>query len=290
MSELIQMLPVVALRGMTVLPDMVIHFDVSRESSVHAIEQAMLREQRLFLVTQKNTQTENPGFEDLYRIGTIASVKQVIKLPHNILRVLAEGLERGELSHLDLDGDYPEAEVIRFEEEPENIAPDIREAMIRSLKETFRTYCQESGKPGKELERQMGELEELSRLTRQLMIHLPLHYEEKQKLLEAGSLSEQFELLGTLMNKEIGILRFKRELQEKIKARVDKNQRDYLLREQLKVIREELGEDTSGTDADHFKEALDKLRASKEVKEKITKEINRFQNIGSNYRNYNKKW
>lgn len=282
MSELIQMLPVVALRGMTVLPDMVIHFDVSRESSVHAIEQAMLREQRLFLVTQKNTQTENPGFEDLYRIGTIASVKQVIKLPHNILRVLAEGLERGELSHLDLEGDYPEAEVIRFEEEPENIAPDIREAMIRSLKETFRTYCQESGKPGKELERQMGELEELSRLTRQLMIHLPLHYEEKQKLLEAGSLSEQFELLGTLMNKEIGILRFKRELQEKIKARVDKNQRDYLLREQLKVIREELGEDTSGTDADHFKEALDKLRASKEVKEKITKEINRFQNIGSN--------
>ena len=201
MSELIQMLPVVALRGMTVLPDMVIHFDVSRESSVHAIEQAMLREQRLFLVTQKNTQTENPGFEDLYRIGTIASVKQVIKLPHNILRVLAEGLERGELSHLDLDGDYPEAEVIRFEEEPENIAPDIREAMIRSLKET----CQESGKPGKELERQMGELEELSRLIRQLMIHLPLHYEEKQKLLEAGSLSEQFELLGTLMNKEIGI-------------------------------------------------------------------------------------
>ena len=112
MSELIQMLPVVALRGMTVLPDMVIHFDVSRERSVHAIEQAMLREQRLFLVTQKNTQTENPGFEDLYRIGTIASVKQVIKLPHNILRVLAEGLERGELSHLDLEGDYPEAEVI----------------------------------------------------------------------------------------------------------------------------------------------------------------------------------
>lgn len=281
MSELIQMLPVVALRGMTVLPDMVIHFDVSRERSVHAIEQAMLREQRLFLVTQKNTQAENPGLEDLYRIGTIASVKQVIKLPHNILRVLAEGLERGELSHIDLDGDYPEAEVIRFEEEPESLSSDIREAMIRSLKETFHTYCQESGKTGKELERQTGDLEELSKLTGQLMIHLPLHYEEKQKLLEAASLSERFELLGTLMNKEIGIMRFKKELQEKIKARVDKNQRDYLLREQLKVIREELGEDTSGTDADHFKEALGKLRASKEVKEKIGKEITRFQNIGS---------
>ena len=279
MSELIQILPVVALRGMTVLPDMVIHFDVSRERSVHAIEQAMLREQRLFLVTQKNTQAENPGLEDLYRIGTIASVKQVIKLPHNILRVLAEGLERGELSHIDLDGDYPEAEVIRFEEEPESLSSDIREAMIR--KESFHTYCQESGKTGKELERQTGDLEELSKLTGQLMIHLPLHYEEKQKLLEAASLSERFELLGTLMNKEIGIMRFKKELQEKIKARVDKNQRDYLLREQLKVIREELGEDTSGTDADHFKEALGKLRASREVKEKIGKEITRFQNIGS---------
>lgn len=282
MSELIQNLPVVALRGMTVLPDMVIHFDVSRERSVHAIEQAMLREQRLFLVTQKNVQTENPGLEDLYRIGTIASVKQVIKLPHNILRVLAEGLERGELSHLELDGDYPEAEVIRFEEESESPAPDICEAMIRSLKETFHTYCQESGKTGKELERQMGEIEELSRLMGQLMIHLPFHYEEKQKLLEASSVSERFELLGTLMNKEIGIMRFKRELQEKIKARVDKNQREYLLREQLKVIREELGEDTSGTDADHFQEALDKLRASREVKEKIGKEIARFKNIGSN--------
>ncbi|MCI8557234.1 MAG: endopeptidase La [Lachnospiraceae bacterium] len=283
MSELIQILPVVALRGMTILPDMVIHFDVSRERSVKAIEQAMLREQRLFLVTQKNTQTENPGADDLYRIGTIASVKQVIKLPHNILRILAEGIERGEMSHLELDGDYPEAEVVRFEEEdPESLQPDIREAMIRSLKETFHSYCQESGKAGKELERQIGEREDLSRLMRQLMIHLPLHYEEKQRLLETVSLSERFELLGTLMNKEIGIMRFKRELQEKIKAKVDKNQREYLLREQLKVIREELGEDTSGTDADHFREALEKLRAPKEVKEKIGKEINRFKNIGNN--------
>ena len=278
MSELIQILPVVALRGMTVLPDMVIHFDVSRDRSVRAIEQAMLREQRLFLVTQKNAQAESPGAEDLYRIGTIASVKQVIKLPHNILRILAEGLERGEMSHLDLDGDYPEAEVIRFEEEPQDLQPDVLEAMIRSLKETFQAYCQESGKAGKELERQLGEMTELPRLMGQLMIHLPLHYEEKQKLLEAGSLTERFELLGTLMNKEVGIMRFKRELQEKIKAKVDKNQREYLLREQMKVIRE----DTSGTDADHFREAVDKLRAPKEVKEKIRKEINRFQSIGNN--------
>ena len=282
MSELIQILPVVALRGMTILPDMVIHFDVSRERSVRAIEQAMLREQRLFLVTQKNTQAENPGMEDLYRIGTIAVVKQVIKLPHNIMRVLAEGMERGEMCQLDLEGDYPEAEVVRFEEEPEMLKEDVREAMVRSLKDIFHSYCQESGKTGKELERQIGEVSELSKLMGQLMIHLPLHYEEKQKLLEAVSLSDRFELLGGLMNKELEIMRFKRELQEKIKAKVDKNQREYLLREQMKVIREELGEDTSGTDADHFREALEKLRASKEVKEKINKEINRFQNIGNN--------
>lgn len=283
MRELIQTLPVVALRGMTVLPDMVIHFDVSRERSVKAIERAMLREQKVFLVTQRNTQTESPGLEDLYRIGTIATVKQVIKLPHNILRILAEGLERAELSHSWQAGECLEAEVIGFEEETEEeLDSGRREAMTRSILETFRQYCQESGKVGKEIERQVSETEEPDRLMRQIMIHLPLRYEEKQRFLEASVLSERFELVSSLLEYEIGILRFKRELQEKVKGRVDKNQREYFLREQMRVIREELGEDGSGSDAEHFEEALGKLRASKEVKEKIQKEISRFKNIGSN--------
>ena len=284
MNDLIETLPVVALRGMTILPGMVIHFDVSRERSVKAIEQAMLKEQRIFLVTQKDVQVEQPGPEDLYRIGTIASVKQVIKLPHNVIRVLAEGLEKAELSHFSQDGEFLEAEVIRFESEDalENLDPAYGEAMVRNLSETFHLYCRESGKVGKELERQITETADLEKLMKEIMINLPLYYEDKQKLLETVTLSDRYELLCAQMNKEIEVLRFKRELQEKVKARVDKNQREYLLREQLKVIREELGEDTAGSDADHFREELTKLKASREVKEKIEKEITRFQNIGNN--------
>ncbi len=283
MNGLIQTLPVVALRGMTVLPDMVIHFDVSREKSIKAIERAMLQEQKVFLVMQQNNQAEDPGQEDLCRIGTIATVKQVIKLPHNILRVLAEGLERAELSHFDQAGECLEAEVICFEKDPDrDWDPGCLEAMSRSILEIFHQYCRESGKVGKELERQISETEEPERLMRQMMIHLPLRYEDKQRFLEAEGLAGQYELVSVLLNHEIEIMRFKRELQQKVKKRVDKNQREYFLREQLRVIREELGEDVSGSDGDHFEEALGKLKASKEIKEKIQKEISRFKNIGSN--------
>lgn len=284
MSEIIQILAVVALRGMTILPDMAIHFDVSRESAIRAIEQSMLEDRKLFLVTQKDKKTENPTQEQLYRIGTIASVKQVIKLPNNIVRVLAEGLQRGELLSFQQNGDHQEAEVLPIDEEdPDTLPADVHEAMLRSLKEGVHSYCQENGnKQGKELERYLNEVTRISEAMNQIMIQLPFSYEEKQRFLEVRSLTDRFELVYGLMNKETEIMRFKRELQAKIKTRVDKNQREYLLREQMKVIREELGEDTSGSDADHFREALSKLKAPKEVKEKIEKEIRRFQNTGNN--------
>lgn len=284
MSELTETLPVVALRGMTILPDMVIHFDVSRERSVKAIEEAMLRDQRVFLVTQKDVQVENPGPDDLYRIGTIASVKQVIKMPQKIIRVLAEGLERGELSHFSEEGDYLEAEIIRFEKdrELEALPESAREAMVRNLAEIFSFYCQENGKMNKDMERQILEATDLEKLMSQVLINLPLFYDDKQRLLEAVNLSERYEQLCLLMNKEIEIMRFKRELQQKVKAHVDKGQREYLLREEMKVIREELGEDNTFSDADHFTEEVQKLKASKEVKEKLNKEISRFRNMGMN--------
>ena len=284
MSELTETLPVVALRGMTILPDMVIHFDVRRERSVKAIEEAMLRDQRVFLVTQKDVQVENPGPDDLYRIGTIASVKQVIKMPQKIIRVLAEGLERGELSHFSEEGDYLEAEIIRFEKdrELEALPESAREAMVRNLAEIFSFYCQENGKMNKDMERQILEETDLEKLMSQVLINLPLFYDDKQRLLEAVNLSERYKQLCLLMNKEIEIMRFKRELQQKVKAHVDKGQREYLLREEMKVIREELGEDNTFSDADHFTEEVQKLKASKEVKEKLNKEISRFRNMGMN--------
>ena len=185
MSELIETLPVVALRGMTILPDMVIHFDVSRERSVKAIEEAMLRDQRVFLVTQKDVQVENPGPDDLYRIGTIASVKQVIKMPQKIIRVLAEGLERGELSHFSEEGDYLEAEIIRFEKdrELEALPESAREAMIRNLAEIFSFYCQENGKMNKDMERQILEETDLEKLMSQVLINLPLFYDRSERVL-----------------------------------------------------------------------------------------------------------
>ncbi|MBC5658691.1 endopeptidase La [Anaerosacchariphilus sp. NSJ-68] len=284
MTDLIETLPVIALRGMTILPDMVIHFDVSRERSIKAIEEAMLKDQRTFLVTQRDPQVENPGSEDLYRIGTIACVKQVIKMPHSVIRVLAEGLERAELSQFHQEDPYLEAEVLRFEKDTElqNLPESCREAMARNLGETFQMYCAENPKGGKELARQVSQEPNLEKLMSQIMINLPLFYEDKQKLLEADSLSDRYELLCLLMNKEIEVMRFKRELQEKVKNRVDKNQREYLLREELKVIREELGEDNLLSDADHFREEVAKLKASKEVREKLNKEISRFQNMGMN--------
>ena len=284
MTDLIETIPVIALRGMTILPDMVIHFDVSRERSVKAIEEAMLRDQRVFLVTQKDVQVENPGPDDLYRIGTIASVKQVIKMPQKIIRVLAEGLERGELSHFSEEGDYLEAEIIRFEKdrELEALPESAREAMVRNLAEIFSFYCQENGKMNKDMERQILEETDLEKLMSQVLINLPLFYDDKQRLLEAVNLSERYEQLCLLMNKEIEIMRFKRELQQKVKAHVDKGQREYLLREEMKVIREELGEDNTFSDADHFTEEVQKLKASKEVKEKLNKEISRFRNMGMN--------
>ncbi len=281
-SEFIQILPVVALRGMTILPDMVIHFDVSRSPSVKAVEQAMLRDQKVLLVTQRDTGAEQPGPGDLYRIGTIAEIKQVIKLPHGIMRILAQGLERGEICSFERDSEYLEAEVVRFGPETEEFSAAGREAMVRNLLETFHEYCRESGRAGKDLERQAGETTELSRLMSLIMINIPFYYEEKQRLLEAANLSERYELLCVLLNNEIEIMRYKRELQEKVKARVEKNQKEYLLREQLKLIREELGEDTAGSDAEHFTEELQKLKASKEVKGRIQKEIDRFKNIGNN--------
>lgn len=283
MSDIMKTLPAVALRGLTILPDMIVHFDVSREMSIKAVEQAMMGNQEIFLVTQRDPEQEEPGSADVYHIGTIGIIKQVVKMPNRILRILAEGVERAELIHMEENAGYLEAEVACFGEAVTEVYPEsCREAMIRTIKELFHAYSKSNGKISRELVRQIDEMAELEKIMSQIMINLPVYYEEKQHFLEAVNTTERYEKLCTFMNQEMEIMQFKRELQEKVKARVDQNQKEYLLREQLKVIREELGEDTTGTDADHFQEALKKLKASKEVKEKIAKEIERFKNAGMN--------
>lgn len=282
MEKAEQRIPAVALRGMTILPEMITHFDVSRSRSVKAVEQALKQGQRLFIVTQKSPETENPAREDLFVMGTVAEVKQIVKMPHNILRVLVEGLERAKLVSLE-EGDYLEADVAGVETEGfGDLPPEGKEAMYRNLKEIFQKYCETSGKVGKDLARQVLDAPNLERLMVQVMIHTPFGWEQQQKLLETSDLSACYEALCIMLNNEIEIEHFRRGIQEKVKARVDKQQKEYLLREQMKVIREELGEDGPGAEAAQFRKAVSELEASQEAKDRIEKEIRRFVNAGMN--------
>lgn len=282
MQETEWKIPAVALRGMTILPEMITHFDVSRSRSVKAVEKALTQEQKLFIVTQRDPETENPKQDDLFSMGTVAEVKQIVKMPHNILRVLVEGKVRAELVHLEGD-EYLEAVVREVEAEEFGSLPQSgKEAMFRNLQDVFRKYCESSGKVGKDLARQVLDSPSLERLMVQVVIHTPFSWEQQQKLLETVDFPENYELLCIMLNNEIEIEQFRRGIQEKVKARVDKQQKDYILREQMKVIREELGDDGPNTEAAQFRKAVEKLEASQEVKDKIEKEIQRFLNAGMN--------
>ena len=279
----IQVLPAIALRGTTILPGMIVHFDVSRERSVKAIEAAMLNDQKIFLVTQKDPEVETPEISDLYHVGTIAYIKQVVKLPKNLLRVLVEGTERAELLSFSQEAPFLESEVsVLSAEEEEEYPPAVREAMCRSLRDLFQQFAGESGRVSRELVNQILSIENLEELVEQISVNLSLSYQNRQKLLEAVSLRDRYELLGAILTNEIEVVEIGKDLQKKIKARIDKNQREYILREQLKLIREELGEENTVDDAEEFKNKLKKLEASKEVKEKIGKEIERFKSMSSN--------
>ncbi len=283
MKNLIETIPAIALRGTTILPGMIIHFDVSRQRSIKAIEAAMLKDQKIFLVSQKDPDVETPGLLDLYQIGTIAYIKQVVKLPQNLIRVLVEGIERAELLSIEKEQPYLEFEIAHFAEEGDlPIADNVKKAMCRSLKELFQSYCSENGKISRELVSQILNIEDVEQLVDQICVHLPIRYQDKQRLLEAVTLSERYELLGVILSNEIQIIQITHDLQKKVKERVDKNQREYILREQLNLIREELGEDNPQTDAEKYKKQAEELTASREVKDKIIKEIDRFKSINAN--------
>ena len=283
MSELIRILPAIALRGTTILPDMIVHFDVSRSRSVKAVEAAMLQEQKVFLVTQKDPDTEVPGLLDVYKIGTVPTVKQVVKLPKGVLRILVEGEKRAELLGFEPNDEWLEAEIEGFDHlEEKPLTENEQEAMSRNLKELFTIYCRSGQKISQELAVQIMENESLERLVDQIAINLPIDYEQRQKLLEAVALTERYELLCTILANEVEIMEIRLELQSRIKERIDKNQKEYILREQLRLIREELGEDNVQSEIEGYRKAAAALKASKEVKEKINEEIRRFENVGGN--------
>ncbi len=271
-----------ALRGTTILPDMIVHFDINRPRSIRSLEEAMQEEQKIFLVTQRDPAVEEPGQADLYEMGCIAQVKQIVKLPKNMMRVLVEGQQRAQLRALKEEDEYLLAEIEEVQTEGEELTENAREAMLQGMRELFGSYCRENPKVSRELSSQFMELQDVELLVDQISINLPLDYEKRQKILEAAGLSERYETLGVILANEIEVMQIRADIQRKVQERVDKGQREYLLREQLKLIREELGDDTSMLDADRFAEAAEKLEASGEVKDKIREEIRRFKNVGYN--------
>lgn len=269
------------------MPEMIVHFDVSRERSIAAIQQAMVEEQEIFLVAQKSIETENPGQDDVYEIGTVASVKQLIKLSKKVVRVLVEGKNRAVLKKIEETDPYLRAEVEVPEEQEITIPDDLNaEAMMRGLKEIITEYAAKNGKISKESVAEILDITDLKRLVNEVAANIPLKYKDQQELLEELDFWSRYEKLSLKLVNEMQIMEIKEELQRKVKNKVDKHQKEYLLREQLKVIREELGEDTTFSDADEFEEACSKLDAPEDVKEKLHKEIGRFKNtIGSQAEN-----
>ena len=284
MKDIIQVMPAVALRGMTILPDMIVHFDVSRSKSKKAIERAMTSDQKLFVVTQRDADIENPEKEELFTTGTIVTIKQMTKLQHGLIRVLVEAVERAELIDFLDNKDFLEAEVTTAnnDNDLEELPEECVEAMLRGLLDTFNEYVKAHGKLNKDIARQLTEMDDLERLMNLIPVHAMLKWPKMQSILEVAKLSEKYEQILLVLNNEMEVLRIKRDLEAKVKEKVDKHQKEYILREELKTIREELGEDNIQSELDGFMEETKRLKAPKEVKEKLEKEISRLKLLGMN--------
>ncbi|MEE3457253.1 MAG: endopeptidase La [Lachnospiraceae bacterium] len=271
-------LPAAALRGTVILPGMIVHVDMSRKRSVSAVDTAMMGDREIFLVAQHDPKIEDPEAEDLYYMGTVCRIKQVMRLPKNVLRVLVEGLTRAETLRISKDGDGMEAEV-SVPDMSEDFPDSLRTAMLRNIKGLFADYNRENDKASRDAADQIMMSDDLMYVLDQISLQISLPYEKRQVLLEAATVSDYYEALGMILMAETEIMNLRREISRKVKERVDKNQRDYILREQLKVIREELGEDTTVNDIEKFKRSVKSLRAKKEIKDKILEEIRRLENL-----------
>lgn len=275
----LEVLPTVALRGMTILPGMVIHFDLNRGKSIEAVERAMLADQRVLVVTQKDPDVEDPGFDDVYEVGTLALIKQVNKLPGRIVRVLVEGVARAGLQGFQNTENYLMTTVSLLRDDMSDIDEDTEEAMTRIVKETFAKYQACYPKIGKAASDQMNDAMALGELLDCITINIPMDFQRKQEVLSAVQVKERFEVLTGILTKEADITRIKNDLATQVRERIDKNQRDYILREQMQYIKEELGDNNTDSDVARFLKEVDQLTAKEEVKEKIRKEIDRYKNV-----------
>ena len=273
-------MPAVALRGLTILPGMIAHFDISRERSLRAVEEAMEQDQKIYLVTQRNVDSEDPTQEDLYQMGIVADIKQVVRLQNDVVRILVDGISRAALLGFTDNEKYLEAEICYCDSNADSLPEDLREAMLLGVREAFHRYAAVVGKISKELIRQIDQYEDLEKLIDYVTNNLPVSYELKQQVLEAEDINDRYQVIVSLLLSQVEVISIKNELQKKVKVRVDKHQKEYVLREQLGVIREELGENAD-SEADEYEKKLSELDAPDYVKEKTKKEIKRFRNMSS---------
>ena len=280
MEEQIMNMPAVALRGLTILPGMIAHFDISRERSLRAVEEAMEQDQKIYLVTQRNVDSEDPTQEDLYQMGIVADIKQVVRLQNDVVRILVDGISRAALLGFTGNEKYLEAEICYCDSNADSLPEDLREAMLLGVREAFHRYAAVVGKISKELIRQIDQYEDLEKLIDYVTNNLPVSYELKQQVLEAEDINDRYQVIVSLLLSQVEVISIKNELQKKVKVRVDKHQKEYVLREQLGVIREELGENAD-SEADEYEKKLSELDAPDYVKEKTKKEIKRFRNMSS---------
>ena len=273
-------MPAVALRGLTILPGMIAHFDISRERSLRAVEEAMEQDQKIYLVTQRNVDSEDPTQEDLYQMGIVADIKQVVRLQNDVVRILVDGISRAALLGFTGNEKYIEAEICYCDSNADSLPEDLREAMLLGVREAFHRYAAVVGKISKELIRQIDQYEDLEKLIDYVTNNLPVSYELKQQVLEAEDINDRYQVIVSLLLSQVEVISIKNELQKKVKVRVDKHQKEYVLREQLGVIREELGENAD-SEADEYEKKLSELDAPDYVKEKTKKEIKRFRNMSS---------
>lgn len=278
MEDITIVMPAIALRGMSIMPGMIAHFDISRDRSLKAVEESMQADQKIFLVTQRDVDVEEPMQSDLYEMGIVAEIKQVVKLQNDVVRILIDGKSRAKLVGFTRCEDFLEAEICTYNTDLEGVPSDVREAMLVGVRESFEKYAAVVGKVNKELFRQIEKYDDIEKLIDFVTNNLPVSYAQKQKVLGTEDICDRYEVIVAILLKQINIAQIKNDFQQKVKKKVDKHQREYLLREQMSVIREELGENAD-SEADEFLKKTESLNAPEEVRQKLKKEIERYRNL-----------
>ena len=281
MDKNIKLLPLIPLRGMNIFPYMVLHFDVGREKSILALEDAMLNNQEIFLVSQKQSKIEEPEEKDIYSIGTVCNIKQILKLPGDTIRVLVEGIKRGKISEYKDKEPFVRAEVEIIEDE--DCADDKKcKALVRIIDKAFEEYINLSANNFPDALFSLEETEEPGRYCDMVSSYLILKPETKQELLETLEVIKRLEKLLFILKNEVEVLKIEKKIGTKVKSRIDKIQKEYYLREQIKAIQEELGEDDENKrEIDEYESKITKAKLPKEAKEKAIYELNRLKGSGN---------